>query len=97
MSNNDLPSPVAPHSAAWVVQSWISFAVSIGATALGIMYLPVDPWIKAFFAMGLLFSVGSTLSLAKTVRDEHEAKRLRSRIDDVKLQKILADHDPLAA
>ena len=97
MTKDSLPAPVSPHSAAWVAQSWISFAVSVGATALGILYLPADAWIKGFLGMGVLFSIGSTLSLSKTVRDEHEAKRLAARLDDVKLQKILADHNPLAA
>ena len=44
------------HSSAWVAQTWISFALSVGVTAMGIWFLPVDPWIKAFMAMGLLFS-----------------------------------------
>ena len=57
------------HSAAWVAQTWISFVVAVGITSMGIWFLPVDVWVKAFMAMGLLFSVGSTFSLAKTVRD----------------------------
>ena len=43
--------------------------------ATGILYLPVDLWTKAFFAMGLLFTIGSCFGLAKTVRDEAETLR----------------------
>ncbi|MBK6688752.1 MAG: hypothetical protein IPG45_30040 [Deltaproteobacteria bacterium] len=95
MPSAPIITTLSPHSPAWVAQTWISFALSIGATAIGVIYLPVDAWMKAFLGMGLIFSVGSTLSLSKTLRDEHEAKRITSRVDDAKLQKILANHDPL--
>jgi hypothetical protein len=93
MSRNPDVAPL--HSGAWVAQVWISFVVSVGATALGIWCLPVDLWVKGFMAMGLLFSVGSTLSLAKTVRDAHESETLRKRIDDARVSKLIAEHDPL--
>lgn len=84
-----------PHSGAWIAQTWISFVVSIGTTALGVYFLPVDAWMKAFFAMGLLFSVGSTITLSKTLRDVHESSRLVSRVEEARMEKLLADHDPL--
>ncbi len=83
------------HSSAWVAQTWISFVVAVGITAMGIWFLPVDVWVKAFMAMGLLFSVGSTFSLAKTVRDQHESESLRKRIDEARVNRIIAEHDPL--
>lgn len=61
---------------AWKFQVWVSFVASTGTMALGILYLPVDLWTKAFFAMGLLFTVASCFGLAKTVRDEHEETAL---------------------
>lgn len=83
------------HSAAWVAQTWISFVIAVGITGMGIWFLPVDVWVKAFMAMGLLFSVGSTFSLAKTVRDQHESESLRKRIDEARVNRIIAEHDPL--
>jgi len=92
MANPDLSHS---HSSAWVVQTWLSFALSVGVTACGIYWLPVDAWVKGFIAMGLLFSVGSTFSLAKTVRDQHEAQRLHKRIDEARVSKYISEHDPL--
>ena len=83
------------HSAAWVAQTWISFVIAVGITSMGIWFLPVAVWVKAFMAMGLLFSVGSTFSLAKTVRDQHESESLRKRIDEARVNRIIAEHDPL--
>ena len=62
------------HSPAWIIQTWASFIAAVGTTAVGIAYLPVDHWIQAFLGMGVLFSIGSTFNLAKTVRDLHEAR-----------------------
>ncbi|HBL60078.1 MAG TPA: hypothetical protein DDZ80_16900 [Cyanobacteria bacterium UBA8803] len=83
------------HSSAWVFQVWASFMISISATAIGIIYLPVDNWTKGFMGMGLAFSVGSTISLAKTTRDIHESKRITARVDEARVEKLLSEHHPL--
>ena len=70
-----MPKKTNPSTAAWKFQVWTSFVASTAAMVIGILYLPVDLWTKGFFAMGLLFTVGSCFSLAKTIRDEHEAER----------------------
>ena len=83
------------HSSAWVAQTWISFIAAVGTLSVGIYHLPVDGWVKAFLGMGLLFTVGSTFSLAKTVRDMHEHERLHARLDEARVTKMLAEHDPV--
>ncbi len=83
------------HSSAWVVQTWLSFVLSISATAIGILYLPVDGWVKGFMGMGLTFTVGSTISLTKTQRDIHEGKKLTTRIEEARVERILTEHDSL--
>ena len=72
---------------------WASFGLAIGTTAIGIAYLPIDPWIRAFLGMGLLFSVGSALTLAKTLRDNHEARRLINRLSEAKAEKIIREFE----
>jgi hypothetical protein len=81
------------HSSAWVVQTWLSFVISISATTIGIIYLPVDAWIKGYMSMGLVFSIGSTISLTKTQRDIHEAKKFTTRIEEARVEKLLSEHD----
>ncbi|MEB3887118.1 YiaA/YiaB family inner membrane protein [Lyngbya sp. CCY1209] len=80
-------------TAAWIFQVWASFILATSATAIGIFYLPVDPWVKGFMGMGLTFSVGSSFTLAKTIRDNHESQKLLSRVDEAKLEKLLAEHN----
>jgi hypothetical protein len=80
-----------PHSTAWIAQVWIAFGVSTGAAALGLAYLPVDPWTRAFLAVSFLMAVSSSISLSKTLRDVHEANRLINRVDEAKVNRLLSE------
>jgi hypothetical protein len=88
------PDTVTDHSAAWSFQVKVSFVVSLTGLVLGIAYLPVEPWVRAYLAVAALYSITSAISLSKTLRDEHESRRLLSRVDEVKLERFLAEHDP---
>lgn len=81
------------HSAAWNAQVWISFLVSFGLTLLGIVVMPVDLWAKGYLFMGMMFTVGSCFTLAKTVRDNQETARLRNRVQAAKTDKILKEFE----
>ncbi|MGE5657294.1 MAG: YiaA/YiaB family inner membrane protein [Actinomycetota bacterium] len=89
-------TPIRPKDTnAWIFQCWISFILAVSATTFGIIYLPVDNWVKGFMGMGLTFSIGSSFTLAKTIRDNHEAEKITARIDEARVEKILAEHHPL--
>ena len=57
--------------------------------AFGILFAPVDMWIKAYFAMGAALLIQSCITLAKTVRDMHEGTRMVNRIEDAKAERLL--------
>ncbi|MBI5496320.1 MAG: hypothetical protein HY904_14960 [Deltaproteobacteria bacterium] len=80
-----------PHSPAWVAQVWISFVLSALATVAGVYFLPVDAWMKGYLLMGVLFTMGSTLSLAKTTRDLHESHKLTSRVEEARVERLLTE------
>ncbi|HET8641369.1 MAG TPA: YiaA/YiaB family inner membrane protein [Pseudonocardiaceae bacterium] len=87
--------PVKPNlTTAFYAQSIISFSVSIGSVALAIVYLPVDPWVRAFLCVAVLYTVTSTFTLAKCVRDRQELDQVASRVDQARLDKLLVEHDP---
>ena len=83
------------HSTGWVVQAWASFVLSIAAMSFGIMNLPVDSWVKGYMGMGLAFTVGSTISMSKTTRDNHEARKLIAKVDEARVEKLLSEHHSL--
>ncbi len=90
---SDRIQPIEPHTAAWNAQVWISFLISAAMSVGGVVLLPADPWIKGYLLMGALFTVGSTFNLAKTVRDNHEAEKLRNRIKNAKADKLLKEFE----
>ena len=87
-------TPGTTHTSAWIAQTYVSFVISITATIIGTLYMPGDNWLKGYMGMGLLFSVASTASLSKTIRDVEESKTMMSRIDEAKLERLLAEYDP---
>jgi hypothetical protein len=85
------------NTTAFAVQAAISFGLSLVAVIVGIAYLPVNAWMRAFLVVGALYLVTSAFTLAKVVRDEHESKNVLSRVDQARLEKLLAEHDPYRA
>jgi hypothetical protein len=63
---------------AWVIQVWASFGIAISLTAWGMFRMNVDGWLKAFLIGSCLFLLSSAFSLAKTLRDSHEADVIES-------------------
>lgn len=80
-------------SSAWIFFVKVCFGIAVVATAVGIYFLPVDYWAKGYIGMGMFFLVGSTLMLSKTMRDEHEAKKIINQIKDVKTEKLLKEYE----
>lgn len=81
-------------TAAFYGQAVASFGVAMGAVALGIYFLDANAWVRGFLAIGVLYLVTSCFTLAKVIRDRQEAGQLISRVDQARLEKILAEHDP---
>ena len=69
-------TPPLGNTPAFFAQAAISFGIAAVAVGIGITYLPVDRWIRAFLAIGCLFLVSSAFTLAKCVRDHQEAQQL---------------------
>lgn len=79
---------------AFQTQAALSFGVALLSVVLGIAYLPVDVWVRAFLCVGTLYLVTSSFTLAKCVRDQQETANVISRVDQARLEKLLADYDP---
>ncbi len=82
------------NTAAYYGQAVASFAVAMAATAIGIFRLNADAWVRAFLAIAVLYLVTSAFTLAKVIRDRQEAGQIVSRVDQARLEKLLAEHDP---
>jgi hypothetical protein len=84
------PAHLERPTSAWVNFSYISFAASILMVGGGIFALPLDWWVRAYFAMGMAMVLQSCFTLAKTLRDLHEASRMINRIEEARTEKLLS-------
>jgi hypothetical protein len=82
---------------AFFLQAGISFGVALLTMVVAVVYLPVDPWIRAFLALGVMYLTTSSFTLAKCVRDAQENQSVYARLDQARVEKILAEHDPFKA
>lgn len=86
----------AKDTPAWIFQTWASFIIAVASTSIGIWYLPVTIWVQGFLAMGFLFSIGSSFTLAKTIRDNHESKKLVNRLEEAKAERLIHKYSDAA-
>ena len=88
---NGLPV-TSSNTGGWISFVYAQFAIAIAMAGLAIVFLPgADMQTKGFMLMSTIFTVGATFTLAKTVRDEHENKKLSSRIEDARAEKLLME------
>jgi hypothetical protein len=85
------------NTAAFYAQAGISFAVALLAMLFAVLYLPVDPWVRAFLGLGTLYLTTSAFTLAKVIRDAQESQYVATRLDQARVDKILSEHDPFRA
>jgi hypothetical protein len=91
MANTPAPTK---NTTAFAAQAFLSLGVSLLAVLGAIYFLDADPWPKAFLALGVLFLVTSTVTVSKCVRDAQEDSNVVSRLDQARVDKLLAEHDP---
>ena len=76
------------HSSSWVTFTYASFIGSVIMLAGGIILVPLDIWMKGYFAMGMLMLIQSCVTVTKTIRDVHEGAKLVNRIEDAKAERL---------
>ncbi len=77
------------HAPAWVNFTMFSFAISIAMMAAGIAFLPLELASKGYISMATLMIIQSSITLTKTLRDNHEASKLISKVEEAKTERIL--------
>jgi hypothetical protein len=57
----------------WGSVVWGGFAVAMALTGWGLWRMEISPTWKAYLAVSWLYLISSAFTLAKTLRDAHEA------------------------
>ncbi len=79
------------HSAAWVAFTYATFLLSFAMIGVGVLFMPIDVWMKGFLCMAVILLVQSCITMTKTIRDNEEAGKLVNRIEDAKTERLLMD------
>ena len=77
------------HSGSWIAFTYASFFASVAMVGGGILFAPIDIWIKAYFAMGAALLIQSSITVTKTLRDMHEGAKFVNRIEDARAERLL--------
>ncbi|PZS15772.1 MAG: hypothetical protein DLM57_11915 [Pseudonocardiales bacterium] len=85
------------NTTAFYAQAVISFGLALFSIVVGEFYLPVNNWMRAFLALATLFLVTSSFTLAKCIRDQQESGTVVSRLDQARLERLLAEFDPFTS
>jgi len=84
-------NPVLHHSQSWIVFTYVSFVAALTMVVVGIILMPLDLAMKGYLAMGVAMLIQSCITLTKTLRDNDEAGKLVSRIEDARTERLLMD------
>ncbi|MBJ6137094.1 YiaA/YiaB family inner membrane protein [Marinobacter litoralis] len=87
-----MDSELKSNSNSWVFFVKVSFAIALFAAAAGVVLAPVDMVVKGYMAISALFLVSTTITLSKTLRDEHEQSRIANRISEARTHQLLKEY-----
>jgi hypothetical protein len=77
------------HTSTWVTFTYATFIGSVLMVGAGVALMPLNIWIKGYFAMGIVMLIQSCITMTKTIRDVHESGKLVNRIEDAKAERLL--------
>lgn len=63
----------------WRLVAWGGFAAAMGLTGWGLWGMAINPTYKAFLAVSWLYLITCAFTLAKMLRDRHEAELWQAR------------------
>ena len=86
------------NTTAFFAQAGVSFAIAL-LTMLFAIHLPARRPVGSgpSSALGTMFLTTSSFTLAKCVRDNQETQTVVHRLDQARVDQLLAEHDPFRA
>jgi hypothetical protein len=66
---------------------WCGFFLAMGLTGWGLIRMEINETYKAFLAVSWLYLIKCTFTLAKTLRDQHEADIAEARLQAARMHR----------
>lgn len=92
MNNGDFIG-IQQDTEAWKAFTKLAFGVAMTFSLLGLWYLPLTIWLKGYIFMAYFFSLGSVITMIKTMRDEHESKKVVKRLNELRAEKMIKESE----
>ena len=83
---------IQSNSQGWLFFVKASFGIALTAMIGGVIFSEIEFMMKAYFGLCSLFLVSSTITLSKTMRDQHEGERIINRISEAKAQQLMKEY-----
>jgi hypothetical protein len=84
-------TPGAGDTPMWKLVVWGGFLTAMGLTGWGLLRMEIGDNYKAFLGVSWLFLISSAFTLAKTLRDRHEADLAEARLQGRREARAEAD------
>jgi hypothetical protein len=88
MSNSQI---TPKHTNSWMFFTQATFALAAIMMAGGIYFLEASFSAKGFYAMAAIMLVHTSITLTKTMRDNEEASKMITKIEDARTEKLLME------
>jgi|SRR5689334_9593472 len=72
----------------WGLVVWAGFGLAMGLTAWGAIRMEINPTYKAFLGVSWLYLISCVFTLAKTLRDAHEAQLEEARQEGMAMREV---------
>lgn len=79
------------HSSTWTLFTKAAFGLAAIMMAGGVYFLEASFAAKGFYAMAAIMLVHTSITLTKTMRDNEEAGKMISKIEDARTEKLLME------
>jgi len=79
---------------AWLLQVYAAFIISTGSFAASLYLLPMDNVVRSQLGISYVFSVSASVSLTKTIRDNHEARKRDRLIHEILTSEMINQKHP---
>ena len=90
MNNVELPNQ--SHTPMWMLYVKASFAIAVASLVAFTLLSGQSLMFKGFLMLNGMFLISTTMTLSKTMRDEHENQRLLNRISEAKTNKMIKEY-----
>lgn len=92
MNSNDFIG-IQQDTEAWKIYTKLAFGIAMTFSIVGLWFIPLNLWLKGYVFMAYFFTLGTVITMTKTMRDEHESKKLLKRLNELRAERMIKESE----